>query len=106
MAKQAAKPELAGISLAPILLEGLATAEHKKQWGGIEYVEHLKGDGAVIFEHACKLGLEGTVSKRIELTIWRAVEELDKGRTGGGRGTVFQRSLKLEWREAHIGEQP
>ena len=39
----------------------------RRAWGGIEYVEHLEGDGAVIFEHACKLGLEGIVSKRIDL---------------------------------------
>ncbi len=25
---------------------------------------HLEGDGAAIFAHACKLGLEGIVSKR------------------------------------------
>jgi ATP-dependent DNA ligase len=34
---------------------------------GLEYVEHLEGDGAVIFEHACKLGLEGIVSKRWDM---------------------------------------
>ena len=47
-------------------------AERKKQLArllarpryGIEYVEHLEGDGDRIFEHACKLGLEGIVSKR------------------------------------------
>jgi bifunctional non-homologous end joining protein LigD len=33
-------------------------------------VEHLEGDGAVIFEHACKLGLEGVVCKRIDLPYW------------------------------------
>jgi bifunctional non-homologous end joining protein LigD len=27
-------------------------------------VEHLHGDGATIFQHACKLGCEGIVSKR------------------------------------------
>ena len=27
--------------------------------------EHLTGDGRDIFEHACKLGLEGIVSKRL-----------------------------------------
>ena len=32
---------------------------------GIRYSEHLTGDGRAIFEHACKLGLEGIVSKRI-----------------------------------------
>ena len=30
-------------------------------------MEHLDGDGQTIFEHACKLGLEGIVSKRIDL---------------------------------------
>jgi bifunctional non-homologous end joining protein LigD len=28
------------------------------------YVEYLEGDGARIFEHACKIGLEGIVAKR------------------------------------------
>ena len=39
----------------------------RRAWRGIEYVEHLEGNGAVIFDHACKLGLEGIVSKRIDL---------------------------------------
>jgi bifunctional non-homologous end joining protein LigD len=30
---------------------------------GIQYSEHLEGDGAAIFAHACKLGAEGIVSK-------------------------------------------
>ncbi len=32
---------------------------------GIQYVEHLEGDGDKVFEAACKLGLEGIVSKRL-----------------------------------------
>jgi bifunctional non-homologous end joining protein LigD len=31
---------------------------------GIYLSEHLAGDGAIIFEHACRMGLEGVVSKR------------------------------------------
>jgi bifunctional non-homologous end joining protein LigD len=30
----------------------------------MRFVEHLEGDGAVMFEQVCKLGLEGIVSKR------------------------------------------
>jgi bifunctional non-homologous end joining protein LigD len=30
---------------------------------GIQYSEHLEGDGAAIFAHACRLGAEGIVSK-------------------------------------------
>jgi bifunctional non-homologous end joining protein LigD len=33
--------------------------------GGIQYVEHVAGDGAAMFEAVCKLGLEGIVSKRL-----------------------------------------
>jgi ATP-dependent DNA ligase len=34
--------------------------------GGVQYVEHLEGDGAEIFAHACRMGLEGIVSKRAD----------------------------------------
>jgi bifunctional non-homologous end joining protein LigD len=33
---------------------------------GIHFNEHVDGDGATIFAHACKLGLEGIVSKHRE----------------------------------------
>jgi bifunctional non-homologous end joining protein LigD len=33
---------------------------------GIQYTEHLEGDGATVFAHACKLGAEGIVSKHRE----------------------------------------
>jgi bifunctional non-homologous end joining protein LigD len=33
---------------------------------GIQYNEHVEGDGQTIFEHACKLRLEGIVSKHRE----------------------------------------
>ena len=32
----------------------------------IRFVEHLTDDGAVVFEHACRMGLEGIVSKRVD----------------------------------------
>jgi bifunctional non-homologous end joining protein LigD len=32
---------------------------------GIEYVEHAEGDGGEMYEAACKLDLEGIVSKRL-----------------------------------------
>jgi bifunctional non-homologous end joining protein LigD len=35
-----------------------------KAGDGIYLSEHLAGDGAIIFEHACRMGLEGIVSKR------------------------------------------
>jgi bifunctional non-homologous end joining protein LigD len=32
----------------------------------VTYHEHLNHDGAMVFEHACRLGLEGIVSKRLD----------------------------------------
>ena len=34
--------------------------------GSIQYVEHVEGDGEKMFAAACKLGLEGIVSKKID----------------------------------------
>jgi bifunctional non-homologous end joining protein LigD len=34
---------------------------------GIEFVDHIEGDGADIFKAACKLGHEGIVAKRKDL---------------------------------------
>jgi bifunctional non-homologous end joining protein LigD len=33
---------------------------------GIQFTEHLDEDGALVFTHACRMGLEGIVSKRID----------------------------------------
>jgi bifunctional non-homologous end joining protein LigD len=35
-----------------------------KMKDGIEFNEHIEGEGHLIFEHACKLGCEGIVAKR------------------------------------------
>src|SRR5215471_21632436 len=35
-----------------------------KARSGIRFNEHIEGDGPTIFAHACKMGLEGIVSKR------------------------------------------
>ena len=32
---------------------------------GLRFNEHLEGEGPTVFAHACKLGLEGIVSKRL-----------------------------------------
>lgn len=31
----------------------------------IRFYEHTEHDGAIVFEHACKMGLEGILSKRL-----------------------------------------
>jgi ATP-dependent DNA ligase len=32
---------------------------------GLRFNEHMEGDGPTVFAHACKMGLEGIVSKRL-----------------------------------------
>ena len=34
--------------------------------GGIQYVAHIEGDGAEMFEAVCRVGLEGMVSKKLD----------------------------------------
>lgn len=34
---------------------------------GIRFNEHIEDDGTLVFLHACKLGLEGIVSKRVDM---------------------------------------
>ena len=36
---------------------------------GIRFNEHMEGDGETVFRHACKLGLEGIVSKRKDSSL-------------------------------------
>jgi len=38
----------------------------RRQDDGLQFVEHLEGEGAEILKVACRLGLEGVVSKRAD----------------------------------------
>jgi bifunctional non-homologous end joining protein LigD len=42
----------------------LAKLLHKAK-PSLQLIEHVEADGAIVFEHACKLGAERIVSKRI-----------------------------------------
>jgi bifunctional non-homologous end joining protein LigD len=37
-------------------------------WAGILFNEHIAEDGPVVFAHACRLGAEGIVSKKVDST--------------------------------------
>jgi bifunctional non-homologous end joining protein LigD len=55
----------------------------------IKYVEHLEEDGAQVLDHACKLGLEGIVSKRKDAPY----------RSGASKSWVKVKCA--EWRDAN-----
>ena len=44
---------------------GRLIGKTKNRWA-IQYGEHLKGNGASVLDYACRLGLEGIVSKRVD----------------------------------------
>jgi bifunctional non-homologous end joining protein LigD len=44
----------------------LARLIGRAQRRAIRLVEHLTGDGPTVFEHVCRMGLEGIVSKRTD----------------------------------------
>jgi bifunctional non-homologous end joining protein LigD len=54
-----AKPEVHKATLASIVA---------KASPDIRFNEHMEGDGPTVFAHACKLGLDGIVSKRKDST--------------------------------------
>jgi hypothetical protein len=46
---------------------------------GLRLNEHIEEDGPTVFAHACKLGLEGIVSKRKDFTLsFRPLAALDQ----------------------------
>ena len=58
--------ELDGTDVRPLALEQRKDRLRQilqQAPAGIQYNDHLEGDGAEIFAHACRLGLEGIVSK-------------------------------------------
>ena len=61
--------ELDGEDIRPVPLEQRKGKLEKllAHSDGIRFSEHLDGNGTTIFAHACKLGLEGIVSKRRDL---------------------------------------
>ena len=62
---------------------------------GLRFNEHMEGDGPTVFAHACKMGLEGIVSKRKD-SMYRSGRSPDwlkmknpaapGGEAGSGRG--------------------
>ena len=63
----------------------------------IRFCEHIEGDGATVLEHACKLGLEGIVSKRADAPIGRAHAPNGARRSavGGARRTGSLGAVRL-----------
>jgi bifunctional non-homologous end joining protein LigD len=69
----------------------LATAR-----SGIRFNEHIEGDGPTVFAHACKMGLEGIVSKRKD-SPYRSGRSPDWLKMTSADAPAVRREAEEEW---------
>lgn len=75
----------------------LAKLIGKSKRRAIQFVEHTTGDGPMIFEHVCALGLEGIVSKRIDAP-YRSGPSKTWLKCKNPESAAAQREREEEWR--------
>src|SRR5260221_6249478 len=63
---------------------------------GIRFNEHIEGDGPTVFAHACKLGLEGVVSKRKD-SAYRSGRSPDWLKMKNSDAPAVKREAEEEW---------
>jgi bifunctional non-homologous end joining protein LigD len=63
---------------------------------GIRFNEHMEGDGETVFRHACKLGLEGIVSKR-KGSAYRSGRSPDWLKMKNSAAPAVKREAEEEW---------
>jgi bifunctional non-homologous end joining protein LigD len=63
---------------------------------GIAFNRHFAGDGAMIFYHACALGCEGIVSKRLGST-YRAGRVNDWRKIKNPKAPAVKREAEEDW---------
>jgi bifunctional non-homologous end joining protein LigD len=91
--------ELNGDDLRRDPLEGRkATLEMilAKAGPGIRFNEHMEADGEIVFRHACKLGLEGIVSKRKD-SSYRSGRSPDWLKMKNANAPAVKREAKEDW---------
>ena len=63
---------------------------------GIRFNEHIEGDGPTVFAHACKMGLEGIVSKRKD-SAYRSGRSPDWLKMKNLAAPAVKREAEEEW---------
>ena len=63
---------------------------------GIRFNEHMAGDGETVFRHACKLGLEGIVSKR-KHSAYRSGRSPDWLKMKNSDAPAVKREAEEDW---------
>ena len=62
----------------------------------IRFNEHIEGDGPTVFDHACKLGLEGIVSKRKD-SMYRSGRSPDWLKKKNPYAPAVRREAEEDW---------
>jgi bifunctional non-homologous end joining protein LigD len=91
--------ELNGGDLRPDPLEGRKASLEMilaKAGPGIRFNEHMEGDGETVFRHACKLGLEGIVSKRKD-SAYRSGRSPDWLKMKNAAAPAVKREAEKDW---------
>jgi len=63
---------------------------------GVRFNEHIEGDGPTVFAHACKLGLEGIVSKRKD-SAYRSGRSPDWLKMKNSDAPAVKREAEEDW---------
>jgi bifunctional non-homologous end joining protein LigD len=63
---------------------------------GIRFNDHIEGDGPTVFAHACKMGLEGIVSKRKE-SAYRSGRSPDWLKMKNPSAAAVTREVEEDW---------
>jgi bifunctional non-homologous end joining protein LigD len=63
---------------------------------GIRFNEHIEGDGPTVFAHACKMGLEGIVSKRKD-SMYRSGRSPDWLKMKNPEALAVKREAEEDW---------
>jgi ATP-dependent DNA ligase len=67
-----------------------------KAGAGIRYNEHIEADGPTVFAHACKMGLEGIVSKRKD-SVYRSGRSPDWLKMKNPNAPAVKREAEEDW---------
>jgi len=63
---------------------------------GLRFNEHMEGDGPTVFAHACKMGLEGIVSKRKD-SAYRSGRSPDWLKMKNSNAPAVKREAEEDW---------
>ena len=62
----------------------------------LRFNEHMEGDGPTVFAHACKMGLEGIVSKRKD-SAYRSGRSPDWLKMKNSDAPAMKREAEEDW---------